>query len=147
MARPSKAELLQRFFPELRQSGSGGSKEAAVRLNTLACEAILADWIRLFDLGLSREGPGVLTLRLHRQATESCYLPREALQQDLIQAQAAGHGELAGFLDEALRALDELNLERAIAVLLLDNSGAQVFLVERDQPARGLQQRLAEFAQ
>lgn len=147
MARPSKAELLQRFFPELRQSGTAGSKEAAIRLSTLACEAILADWIRLFDLGLERDGPGLLALRLHRQAKDSSYLPLEALQQDRHQAQRDNAGELLTFLDEAITAVRNLNVNKAVAVLLVDNSGAQVFVVDRDHPARTLEAALQEFAQ
>lgn len=147
MARPSKAELLQRFFPELRQHASAATKEAAVRLNTLACEAILADWIRLFDLGRQREGPGLLTLRLQRQAPASAYLPLEELRRDLEQAQRDGADALATFLSEALAAADGLNVNQAVAVLLVDNSSAQVFVLDRQHPARALEAALSEFAQ
>lgn len=146
MARPSKRELLARLFPELRQSASNGEKEAAVRLNTLACEAILADWIRLFDRGLAREGPGVLCLRLHRQAHESSYLARADLEADCQQARRDGSQELETFLTDSLAQLERLNLQQVALVLLLDNSGAQLFVLDRDQPARAIEAALTEFA-
>ena len=147
MPRPTKIELLQRLFPELKQPSSKGEKEAAIRFNTLACEAILADWIRIHDLGFERDGRGVLCLRLHRDAKESSFLPLDVLQQDRDQARKDGADELVSFLDDAIRQIERTNPNKAVLVMLLDNSGAQVFAIDREHPAKAIESALEEFAQ
>lgn len=147
MPRPTKIELLQRLFPELKQPSSKGEKEAAIRFNTLACEAIFADWIRIFDLGFEREGRGILCLRLHAEAKESTFLPFSALQEDREQARQDGADELLSFLDDAIAQVQRVNPNKAILVMLLDNSGAQLFPIDREYPARNVQALLEEFAQ
>jgi hypothetical protein len=146
MARPTKAELLGRFFPEIREKSSKGDKQAAIAYNTLACEVVLADQLRLFDAGRAKHGPGVLCVRLQRGDRESSYLAASDLQMDLDMAASQGHTALETFLSDVLSQLSTIDPEKAGLVLLLDNSSAQLFPIPRDYPARGIQSLLEEFA-
>lgn len=146
MARPTKAELLSRFFPEIQEKSSKGDKQAAIAYNTLACEVVLADQLRLFDAGLAKHGPGVLCVRLQRGDRESSYLPVADIQMDRDLAAGQGHTALETFLSDVLSQLGSIDPETAGLVLLLDNSSAQLFPIPRDYPARGIQALLEEFA-
>mgnify|MGYP000081249198 CR=1 FL=1 len=90
MPRPSKIELLSRFFPEIREKVTKADKEQSIAYNTLACEVVLADLLRLYDKGFSAHGPGTLCVRLHQGAGESSYLALADLRADQEQARAAG---------------------------------------------------------
>lgn len=147
MARPTKLELLQRFFPEVLDStGSKGDKEAALKVNTLACEAVLADLLNLYDKGLARLGPGALCLRLQRDAQESSYISREDFEADRAMAHDAGLAELETFLADVITQVDQTNPEKAALILLLDNSNAQLFPLDRSYPARSIQAMMEEYA-
>jgi hypothetical protein len=147
MARPSKLELLARFFPELRQSaGSRGERQQSLAYNTLACEVVLADLLRLYDQGLRQRGPGVLCVRLAGGSDASSYLTLEDLQADRSAAAAAGDQPTETLLADVLRQVDALDPETVGLVLLVDRSSAQLFPVPRDQPARNLQGLLEEFS-
>lgn len=146
MARPSKAELLHRFFPELRQSGSKGDKEQALSYSALSCEVILADLLRLFDQGLKAHGRGALTLRLQQGQHSSAYVSLADFQADLEQAQRQQADAMADFLSEVVRTIEATNLERAGLLLLIDNSGAQLFPVDRERPAGGLRDLMEAYS-
>jgi len=146
MARPTKVELLSRFFPEIKEKSSKGDKQAAIAYNTLACEVVLADQLRLYDIGLRKQGAGVLCVRLQRGDRESSYLTAQDLQADRDQAASQGHTALESFLSDVLSQIASIDPEQAGLVLLLDNSSAQLFPIPRDFPARGVQALLEEFA-
>lgn len=147
MTRPTKLELLRRFFPEvMEKGGSKGDKEAAMKVNTLACEAVLADLLNLYDKGLARRGLGVLCLRLHQDAQESSYISLEDLRADRDTASQAGSVDLESFLADVIDQIERTSPEKAALILLLDNSSAQLFPVSREYPARSIQALLEEYA-
>jgi hypothetical protein len=147
MGRPSRLELLQRFFPELQQQrGSAGDRQAAITYNTLACEAVLADQLRLFDAGHRRLGPGALAVRLQAGQPASTYLPLADLQADRDQARAAGDRATETFLSEVLEAIGRLDPDQVGLVLLIDNSRAQLLPIPRAYPARAIETMLQELA-
>jgi hypothetical protein len=147
MARPSKLELLSKFFPEIKQKSSKADKEAAVAYNTLACEVVLADQLRLFDQGYSRLGPGVLCVRLRDGADASSYLTVEDLQVDRAMAVACADAETETFLADVLRQIGSMDFEKAGLIMLVDNSSIQLFPIDREFPARSVQALLEEFSQ
>jgi hypothetical protein len=146
MTRPSRLELLGKFFPELKQPSSLADKEASLRFNTLACEAVLADQLHLFDNGFALYGPGVLCSRLRDGASGSEYLPLADLQSDYDQAKRANHGDVESFLADLIKQVESTNFERCGLIMLIDNSSMQVFPIDREYPARTIQAMLEEFA-
>lgn len=144
MVRPNKYQLLSKFFPDLG-IGRKGENEAAVKLNTLACEAILADMIRLYDKGFMQFGLGCLCLRLHKKATDSEYLPLSDLQEDLDMAIAFNDASMQEMLTEVIEKIETLNPDRCAVVLLADNTTVQLFPIDREYPAKTIQAMLEEF--
>jgi hypothetical protein len=143
MARPQRAELLARFFPEITDSkGSVGDRSAAIRLNTLAAEAILADQIRLFDLGFERLGPGVLVNRLFNGAPESAFVALEDFGADHAMAERTGDQDTATFLGDVIDQLEGFNFEKGVMIMLIDNSACQLFCIDRDHPAKSIEAQL-----
>lgn len=146
MARPTKLDLLRRFFPEVMDKpGSKGDKEAAMRINTAACEAILADLITLYDKGLKRHGLGTLCVRLHQDAQESSFISVEDFRADRDLAIRNQSHDLEDFLIDVIDEIERTNPEKAVLVLLLDNSSAQLFPINRDFPARSIQALMEEY--
>jgi hypothetical protein len=146
MSRPSKLELLSRFFPEIKTKVSKADKEQSIAYNTLACEVVLADLLRLYDKGLAAHGPGSLCVRLHQGAGESSYLSLVDLQADQQRAHADGATELEAFFSGVITQLSSINPEKAGMVMLVDNSSVQLFPIDREYPARSVQALLEEFA-
>jgi hypothetical protein len=139
MSRPSRAELLLRFFPELRdRQGSAADQRAALTYNTLACEVVLADQLRLFDAGRQRHGAGALAVRLQAGGHASGYVPVDDLQADREQARKDGDRATEAFLDEVLDAIGRLDPGTHGLVLLIDNSRAQLLPVPREHPASAI---------
>jgi len=146
MTRPGKLELLSRFFPEIRQKTSKGDKEQSIAYNTLACEVVLADLLRLFDTGLSKYGPGALCIRLHRGAGESSFLSLSDLKEDQQRAKEDGASDLEAFFSGVVTKIGSIDPTKAGLVMLVDNSSVQLFPIDREYPARSVQALLEEFA-
>lgn len=143
MTRPSRYELLRKFFPQVALASSG-EKEAARRINTMAAELVLADQIRLFDRGFSRLGPGVLILRLYDGAPESAYVTLEDISADQEAAERWSDDATAEFLAEVLNSAEGFNFEKGVLLMLLDNNGAALFVVDRKHPAASIKSLLEE---
>lgn len=146
MSRPSKIELLSRFFPEIKEKVSKSDKEQSIAYNTLACEVVLADLLRLYDKGLSKYGPGALCVRLHRGAGESSYLSVSDLRADQQQAHQSGDTDIESSMKSMIDEIERINPEKAGLVLMVDNSSIQLFPIDRDYPARSVQALLEEYA-
>jgi len=146
MSRPSKIELLSRFFPEIRDKFTKADKEQAIAYNTLACEIVLADLLRLYDKGLSRYGPGALCIRLYQGAPESVYLTLDDLRADQEEARLSGDTAIESAMKSMVEQVGSISPEKAGLVLLADNSSIQLFPIDRDYPARSVQALLEEFA-
>jgi hypothetical protein len=146
MARPTKLELLQRFFPEVMdKAGSKGDKEAAMKVNTLACEAVLADLLNLYDKGVAKLGLGVLCLRLQKGAQESSYISLEDFRADRDMAGQNSSTDLEAFLTDVIDEIERTSPEKAALVMLLDNSSAQLFPISKEYPARSIQALMEEY--
>ena len=137
MARPSRFELLRKFFPELGETGTGGETEAAIAINTRACEVILADLIKRFDEAFQEQGPGALCLNLAAQ--NSSYTTLDDFCGDLLVAEAAGHFEIGGMLRDVISTVQLNNYDERVLVLLIDRSKASLLPIPRVEPARGIQ--------
>jgi hypothetical protein len=146
MPRPNKIELLSRFFPEIREKATKADKEQAIAYNTLACEVVLADLLRLFDNGFRKYGNGALCVRLHKGASESSYLALSDLKEDQQRAQDDGDTGLESFFTSVIDQIDRINPEKAGLVMLVDNSSVQLFPINREYPARSVQALLEEYA-
>lgn len=146
MPRPSKIELLSRFFPEIKEKVTKADKEQSIAYNTLACEVVLADLLRLYDKGFLAQGPGTLCVRLHKGAGESSYLALSDLRADQDQARAAGESGIESSMKAMIDEIERINPEKAGLVLMVDNSSIQLFPIDRDYPARSVQALLEEFA-
>lgn len=144
MGRPNKYQLLSKFFPDLG-IGRHGENEAAVKLNTLAAEAILADMINLYDKGFTNYGLGCLCIRLHNDAKESEFLPLRDLQADLDLAVTSGHAAMETMLSQVIEQIETLNPDQCAVVMLCDNTTVQLFPIDREYPAKTIQAMLEEF--
>ena len=140
MIRPSRYELVQKAFPELKRSiGSKGDKEAAIGLNTRAAEAVLQDMIGLFDAGFSQLGPGVLAVRLSKDEQKtSDFLAVSDIRADAENALNWGDIEISEAMGDVASVVEAANVEKVALILLMDNSGFRLLPVERDNPARVL---------
>lgn len=146
MTRPTRFELLSKFFPELRDySASKGDKQASMTYSLLACEVILADQLKYFDRGYESFGPGVLCVRLHQQAEHCEYLPLADLVLDHDTAIRANDESTKDFLSDLINTVKETNFDKCGLVLLCDNSSAQAFPIDREFPAKSIQAMLEEF--
>lgn len=145
MTRPNKHQLLARFFPDLG-IGFHGENEAAVKLNTLACEAVLADMIQLYDKGFMAHGLGCLCIRIHKAAKSSEYLPLRDLQEDLDLAIASNHDSMESMLTEVIEKVETLNPDQCAVVMLCDNTTVQLFPIDREYPAKSIQAMLEEWS-
>lgn len=146
MTRPTRIELLEKFFPEIKEKSSTGEKEASIRLNTLACETILADLITRYDNALSKMGRGVLCLFLNKGDHSAAYVPAEDWQHDLELAKSGNHVEMEDFISSTLQAIEDVNPEKAALVMLIDKTAAQLFPIGRDYPANPIKAMLEEFS-
>lgn len=148
--RPERHEFFDLFFPELKQQNSGSDREAYIRLSTATCEAILHDFVKLFDKGLAQHGRGILVIRLHKgleKATDATdYLTVEDLRHDLEAADGFGHTELRDLFREALSTAESVNTNVWAAVMLVDNSSARVYLLDRSNPSGEVRGMLEEMA-
>jgi hypothetical protein len=139
MARPSRAELIRKFFPDLGKTGSGGDTEAAIELNTRAAEAVLADLIQLFDQGLQQHGPGVLCLNLtNPKATH--YAPLSTFCEDLSDAERLQDYEMSGFLKQLIAQVRLNDFEVHALMLLADRSCQSLLPIPRSFPAERIRE-------
>lgn len=145
MPRPSRIDLMKRFFPELGRAGTSGDTEAAIGLNTRACEAILADQIQLFDQFRAERGPGALCLKLADGDRASFYVTLDDFCADLLTAEQVGDLDTSAMLKDVIRAVKTTNLDQQVLILLIDNSRASLLPLPREYPARAIQAMQEEF--
>ncbi len=145
MARPKPIELLIKFFPELQDKTlPKANQEASKEINVRICEAIMSDLITKFDSLRSSMGDGALILKLIDDKSEvesQNYVNKYALEQDLVEANARQDETVVDFVSDALKKIDKANFEDEICLILIDNSGASVALLPREDPA----QRITEM--
>lgn len=146
MSRPSRIELMRRFFPELGRTGTTGETEAAIELNTRACEAILADQIRLFDEFHATHGDGALVLKLADGDRNSFYATLDDFCVDLTTAERNCDFSSSSFLKEVIRVIKTTDIATHALVLLIDNSQVSVLPIPREYPARAIQALQEEHA-
>ena len=147
--RPTRDQLVAKFFPELKKSsGTIGDKEAAIGINTRATEAILQDFIGNFDKGYSQFGPGVLAIRLAKDAASNNaeYLALYDLEEDARTAAKHGDIEIQQALESAVSYVINFNPNKA-ALLMLVDSGLRLFPVDRDSPASSITALMEDLQQ
>jgi hypothetical protein len=140
MPRPDRTELIKRFFPELGRTGTAGDTEAAIEVNTRACEAILADIIKLFDEFRSALGDGALVIKLADGDRQSHYVTIEDLCVDLVSAESADDQQASLLLRDTIRAAKTHNFDAAVLVMLIDNTSIHVLPLPREYPAGGIKE-------
>jgi hypothetical protein len=143
--KPSRPELMMRFFPELGETITKADTKAAIEINTRACEAILADQIKLFDEFFQSRGPGVLTLRLAGGDRHSSYVVLDDWCADLVTAERLGDVQQGAFLRGIIRSIQTTDFGERALVLLVDNTSARLLPIPREYPARAIQALQEEF--
>jgi|TARA_Y100000289_G_scaffold12287_1_gene11413 hypothetical protein len=143
--RPSRFELVSKFFPELKEA-IGSDRESLKKYSTLSCEVILADQIGEFDKGFLKHGPGVLAVRIHDGAKSCNFMPLQALEEDRVEAEKAGDIGIARFMTDIISKLYHFNFEQNVLLMLVDNSSARLFPIDREYPAKTIQALIEEFA-
>ena len=147
MYRPSRPELVAKFFPELLQNlgASDGDKEAIVGINTRATEAVLQDFIGLYDTAAAVLGEGVLAVRLSKDnKKESNFVTLEELQLDADDAVKVGDDHIASSLGDIISIVSGMNTEQAVPLLLID-SRLTLCLLKRDNPAAAITAMMEEM--
>ena len=147
MYRPSRPELVTKFFPELKQNigATTGDKEAIVGINTRATEAVLQDFIGLYDTAAAVRGEGVLAVRLTKDnKKESNFVTLEELQLDADDAVRFGDDHIASSLGDIISIVSGMGTEFEVPMLLID-SRMVLFLVKRDNPAAAITAMMEEM--
>jgi hypothetical protein len=146
--RPEGDEFYRLFFPELEKDNLKSDKEAYTRLATATCEAILNDFIRLFDKSYAQCGPGILVIRLNHfqdREQEPLFMPLSELQKDLETADSSGDKEIADYLRSAIDTAEGANVNQCAVVMLTDNSSIRIFLLDRENPSASIRAGLQEI--
>ena len=143
--RPSRLEMLSKFFPELKERSAKADREAAIQYNLLACEVVLADLLQKFDREYEKYGPGVLCMRLQKGARKSEYLTQREIQGDYDLAIQDGAKELQSQLKEVVDAIKNSNFNQCGLVMRVDNSGLGVMQIPRENPASVLKALMQEI--
>tara|TARA_Y100000401_G_scaffold49226_1_gene38311 strand:+ start:1897 stop:2343 length:447 start_codon:yes stop_codon:yes gene_type:complete len=143
--RPSRLEMLSKFFPELKERSAKADREAAIQYNLLACEVVLADLLQKFDREYEKYGPGVLCMRLQKGARKSEYLTQREVQGDYDLAIQDGAKELQSQLKEVVDAIKNSNFNQCGLVMRVDNSGLGVMQIPRENPASALKALMQEI--
>tara|TARA_R100000005_G_scaffold94827_2_gene74054 strand:- start:1062 stop:1508 length:447 start_codon:yes stop_codon:yes gene_type:complete len=143
--RPSRLEMVNQFFPELREGSTKADREAAIQYNLLACEVVLADLLQKFDREYEKYGPGVLCMRLHKGARKSEYLTQREVQGDYDLAVQDGATDLQKQLKEVVDAIKNSNVNQCGLLMRVDNSGLGVMRIPRENPASALKAMMEEL--
>lgn len=147
MSRPSRIELVAKFFPELMEGKStGGDREAAIQYSLLACEVVISDLLQKFDREHDKYGPGVLCMRLNKGARKSEYLTLKDLQDDYDMAESDGLTELSKQLKGAVDVIKESNINQCGLLMRVDNSGIGIMRIPRDNPASAVKAMMEEIS-
>jgi len=141
--RPEGKQFLALFFPEFQEQNLKADRDAYSRLATASCEAILADFIQLFDKHYATFGPGILIIQLSRQEQPPYYMPVDELRKDLETAERCGDTDVRDYLDDTISTIEGANINQCAVVMLSDNSSTRVFLLDRTYPAKTIQDALA----
>ena len=147
MYRPSRPELVAKFFPELLQNlgASDGDKEAIVGINTRATEAVLQDFIGLYDTAAAVRGEGVLAVRLTKDnKKESNFVTLEELQLDADDAVRFGDDHIASALEYIISMVSDMGTESEVPMLLID-SRMVLCPIKRDKPAAAITAMMEEM--
>lgn len=143
--RPEREEFFRIFFPELDQDNLKADKDAYSRLATLSCEAILADFIKLYDKHYPALGPGVLIIQLSAHELAPFYLQVGELHKDLETAERHGDSEVVDYLKGVIETIEGANINKCVVIMLSDNSSTRVFRLDRDYPAQAIEQALQQM--
>ena len=143
--RPSRLEMVNQFFPELKEGSTKADREAAIQYNLLACEVVLSDLLQKFDREYEKYGPGVLCMRLHKGARKSEYLTEKEVQGDYDLAIEDGAIDLQTQLKEVVDAIQSSNVNHCGLIMRVDNSGLGVMRIPRDNPASALKAMMEEL--
>ncbi len=147
MSRPSRIELVAKFFPELMEGKStGGDREAAIQYSLLACEVVMSDLLQKFDREHEKYGPGVLCMRLNKGARKSEYLTLKDLQDDYDMAESDGLTELSKQLKGAVDVIKESNINQCGLLMRVDNSGIGIMRIPRENPASAVKAMMEEIS-
>lgn len=147
MSRPSRIELVAKFFPELMEGKStGGDREAAIQYSLLACEVVMSDLLQKFDREHDKYGPGVLCMRLNKGARKSEYLTLKDLQDDYDMAESDGLTELSKQLKSAVDVIKESNINQCGLLMRVDNSGIGIMRIPRENPASAVKAMMEEIS-
>lgn len=147
MSRPSRIELVAKFFPELMEGKStGGDREAAIQYSLLACEVVMSDLLQKFDREHEKYGPGVLCMRLNKGARKSEYLTLKDLQDDYDMAESDGLTELSKQLKSAVDVIKESNINQCGLLMRVDNSGIGIMRIPRENPASAVKAMMEEIS-
>ena len=128
----------------LEAKGTSGDQEASKQFNIRACEAILKDQIDLYDKFHGQWGPGVLLNKLAGENRDSLYMSLDDLDADISVATAAGDTDMA-FLKDIKEQVENTNFHQCALIGIVDNTGARVFQIDRDYPAKRIQALIEEF--
>lgn len=146
MSRPSRIEMVHKFFPELSDGkASGSDREAAIQYNLLACEVVMADLLQKYDREYEKYGPGILCMRLNKGARKSEYLTLQDLQDDYDKACQDGIEELKTQLQGVVDVIKESNVNQCGLLMRVDNSGLGVMRIPRENPASAIKAMMEEI--
>ena len=73
-------------------------------------------------------------------------MPLEDLEYDRAEAERAGDVGIARFMTDILSKLYHFNFEQSVLLMLVDNSSARLFPVDREYPAKTIQALIEEIA-
>lgn len=145
--RPRRAELISRFFPEIRQQLLPSEREAIAQLSLRSSEAILADFISQYDRyrAWADHEPGILHVSLDGPEHTAFWMSIEDIHGDIRQTHVPpGDDRTREFLVQVLDAIKRYDSADYALIVLTDYSTTQLFPIRRDNPAKSLEAMFEE---
>lgn len=143
--RPRRADLISRFFPEIRQQLLPADRDAVSQLSLRASEAILADFIDQHDKLRKRHGnqPGLLQIMLAgHDDQQAFYYNEQDLEQDQGEAYCRRDVVMIDYFGQLLKAIHHYDNADYALVNLTDHTTSQLFPIRRENPAAALEELL-----
>jgi|TARA_B100000073_G_scaffold23976_1_gene18674 hypothetical protein len=142
--RPSRLELASRFFGEM-SNATGADREQSKAYNLIVHELIICDLLGRFDDGWEKQGPGILCMDL-RKGRPTEYKTLEVVMEVADAAKAEGDKATQELMDDAAKAIKELDFERFGLTMRVDHSSIVITHINRDNPTENIGPLIEELS-
>lgn len=143
MNKPSRPELLAKFFPELTEQKTSSGREASAALALRSSEMILIDMINQFDKLFTTHGsaPGILMVSIanNKNRHVARWYSYEDCSEDIGLARDSKDTATESFLTSIRDSIIRFDTTDYALIALSDNTTHSVLPIPRDHPAKGIE--------